>query len=431
MRLRLAMLAVVLSLAPGVAGADPPRFVVVPRDTPLYAAPRDDAANASDPDVGDTKLSEDDFWVLRKVRDRADGWIEVATAAVTTTRHAGVPQCYGAPDTGGVELHLFVRAARITEVTTQPVSVSFADGTSVRLPSGVAVGPAGADGARLVSVDGLRFTIPIPADHVGASYTAEHLALLPNQRGDEYALGGSAFLDGGKRPIAVEHPIGRFYIHRRTGQLVDINLSCSAFTATLVEAARPTPADDVSDAELDLGPVVAQVRRGAVAYWSDGSVAGRVLQDTWREIDWTSPDREHRCFAIPFRGASFGGGLLECFRTTDLRDVTRTARPHGRVTIDPGKLTTSGPQQPREILGLVRPQLSKLQKCYASSPAGQRSLSGTLGVRLAVNASGDPERYMMLRGFEQRLDECAIDVLSSLKFAPSAGTVTLFLTFGP
>jgi hypothetical protein len=346
-------------------------------------------------------------------------------------RHAGVPQCYGAPDTGGVELHLFVRAARIIEVTTHPVSVSFADGTSVRLPPGVAVGPAGADGARLVSVDGLRFTIPIPADHVGSSYTAEHLALLPNPRADEYALGGSAFLDGRKRPIAVEHVIGRFYIHRRTGQLVDINLSCSAFTATLTDAPRPTPADDASDAELDLGPVRAQVRRGAVAYWPDGAVAGRVLQDTWLEIEWTSPDREHRCFAVPFREARFGGGLDECFRTTDIRDVTRAARPHGRVTVDPTKLTTSGPQQPPEILRLVRRQLTKLQQCYASSPAGQRSLSGTLAVRLAIDASGDPDRYMMLRGFEHRVDECAIDVLSSLKFAPSAGEVTLFLTFGP
>jgi hypothetical protein len=79
---KLVFLAVIatLGIPASPAAADPARFVLVPRATLLYSAPRNDASSWTDPDLGDVTLREDDFWVLRKIRDLSDGWVEVATA---------------------------------------------------------------------------------------------------------------------------------------------------------------------------------------------------------------------------------------------------------------------------------------------------------------------------------------------------------------
>ena len=438
------------------AAAAGPRFVLVPRATDLHTAPRADAPSAHDPVAVDANADEDDFWVFRKVRDVAGGWVEVATGAPMTDDpeaerpRGGTFQCYGAPTTDTLELHLFVRASELAAVTTRPVAVRFPDGTSVRLGVGVAVGPAMPGGTRRVMVDGLRFAIPIPADHVGTSYVADRRVLLRVQRTPEVAGDAAGLvLDGQQRAIDKKRSLLPLYIEKRSGRLVDVNGTCVAFRAWLDGMA--TQADDQTPwASLTgTGGWPASVKRGATAYWPDGSVAGHAPVDAQLDTEIDSRDHGRRCFGVGLRDDQPEGRLTVCFRTRDLLpgDLAPGIDPHssgfggigaspggyvpprGRLTIDPANIAITGDQKPEAVALALRRHKDELRSCYGKSPVP--SPTGTLVARLDVAASGTVAHVAIVHGLEADIDGCVTDLLDTLQLPAGRATVTVPLSFAP
>jgi len=163
------LLAGAIAAAPAAAD-EPDRFVLVWQDAWLYTAPDLDADRARvfgwEPSE---RLDHPGQLVSMRLVAEHEGFVEVATTVGDPPGH-----CY--PTLGDVwpfEVHLFVQRADLAHVTTGRLHVPFEDGTGVTLQPGVALLPTGGDGRMRqfrVGVDGLAFTVSMPAAGIGQEY---------------------------------------------------------------------------------------------------------------------------------------------------------------------------------------------------------------------------------------------------------------------
>jgi hypothetical protein len=192
-----------------LAGAASPvaasqRFVVVPRDTPLFIQPDRGAEHA----VAGRSRGEADYVVLRD-----QGKVEGGFRAVALARHG---DCYDAW-TLGIDVRFYVPADAVATVLARQVVLRFPDGTAALLDAGVVVAPARQPERLLVRVAPATLSVPadrIPKDALGNFYetpAAEARLSLPDNpelQGagieEKYTLrpGTLARLDG--RPLRIK-----------------------------------------------------------------------------------------------------------------------------------------------------------------------------------------------------------------------------------
>ena len=186
-------LAVAVVMLAGVAYADEPDVEVPGRESAELrgdAIVWEDATFYLEPAEGGTSVrffggTRDDSArtipvkiVSARLRDFVE--VELVDATTCTTRRARI-------DDRVTGLHLYVRRADLTPVLVKPFSVTYRDGTRVRLQTGMPVVPT-ASGMYVVSARGSKLTLPIPHGSVGYTYRRGRVVDPPLPKGQLWTL---------------------------------------------------------------------------------------------------------------------------------------------------------------------------------------------------------------------------------------------------
>lgn len=184
-------------------------------------------------------------------------------------------------------LRFFVRREALALTTTRPVAHDYEDGTGFELRPGLPLVPVeGKEGAYHVWSGDLAFTVELPDDAVGRSFS-QYV-----EPGDEREFVAKASLDAGWN---VGSTTLTFREQRRAGDLVytegmskkgeDILLTlerrCSRITAMVESAIKVEPDEPkvrVTPAQEEEFPYYA-VDEGAIVYWPRGEAAGVVTSE--------------------------------------------------------------------------------------------------------------------------------------------------------
>ncbi len=191
------------------------------------------------------------------------------------------------------EMRTFVRKCDLVPVVARPYTRSFADGTSITLHPGSAVGIPlnGAGTQRAVSVQQLHFAFEVPDEYLALSYQAESVLVQPAMRRPmlpadvELVLGGETWGRSDqirfaelRTPLQIKnHDSGLLISMARNG----IELTLIAKCKQLVEPYQPQIDRPILTAAFDRPPRwQIRIPTDTKIYWHDGRVAGRTRMAT-------------------------------------------------------------------------------------------------------------------------------------------------------
>jgi len=183
------------------------------------------------------------------------------------------------------EVVVYVHESDVVDTVTRPVHLTFADGTSLRLSPGVALGSARPSGMRTVFADPLEIVAEVPDDAVGPVYRPALVVanVPPSDAEIQHCRDESCRLEIGeaRARIATEYIEVATLERRGAAAFVGLAAPCAAVRARVSsEVLRPLPESrtlqgmghgcgGVTDNDF-VAPPEAEV------FWPDGRVAGRV-----------------------------------------------------------------------------------------------------------------------------------------------------------
>ena len=286
------------------------RFVLVSADASLFPSQDTDvpAYHVSEPGTasGDSRL-------FRVIKDRGE-WLDVETPGSPADAHC----TGGIPSLEDAKIRFTVERKQLVPVTTRETTVRFEDGSSLRLPAGVALSDEGGR-YRVVGVPrGPSF--PLDAKVVGTAYAAPG-RLRGKQARDLYLQPAATIsVDGtplrpenlGFGPSTVEDPLALAAMRAvGTRALVTLRRACFEVTAwASPDDVGPRTSPEMSGIYGMLGgQPTFYARRGTRLFWRDGRPAGVATGDL--ELDAEIPNDDARvCHEIPLDRRSGAQNML-------------------------------------------------------------------------------------------------------------------------
>jgi hypothetical protein len=465
-------------LAGLIASADEGTFVVVDRDSWLYAEPDVSSRRIRVVEVEQAPDHElVPVVVLEQLGERA-GFVKVRTVTMPpkvqgdgllgspTAVPTDWPHCY-APPTGiaQIELESWVEKTDLMSVVTQSVSVERPEGGVVTLMPGLAL-YGGREGRYRASAEHIDVTISLPEDAVGTSYQDVRRGRFPavtfvaGEGVNRYQIAPSW-----DARIAALHETVRLVSGpldgERTQTVQRIDDRCVSLQMAQPVRGIPERAPRSTEQRYRF-PVRVPVDTKVV--WSDGVILGKIRGGDailWdRRSCKTHP--EHGICCDPPAGIRFeddsSKDLTLCFEADmpeiitrrSLRDVfsdmqeemvDRVANPEAyQRTV--GDVTWQTPQvmgsiSASDVQGVLLSQIKGMEFCYSRALRRVKSLGGELELRFALGRDGFPRGMRVSQNGlgDDALGECLVSTLERVMIPNQVGmepsTVHISLLFLP
>ncbi len=309
-----------------------------------------------------------------------------------------------------LRLRMYVPRDAVLPVVTRSIDTVTADGAEVHIRAGVPLAPSkGHDDLWIAAARGRRTELPLPSDAVGPFY----------------------------EPDAFESPL--------TG-CIEVD---EVLTPEQPPRSRPAPPHyptGVMAYDRGWGELKAAVRPGTPLYWTDGRVAGQVVEPLLWDPRSDDVGRLH-CTWTP-RLLNPALDLRICFDPADVFDPVTAAlaaavghptitepRNHGTVHIRPPQVTGSATLL--VVRHLVRSHAPELRYCYGLSLTDDPRVDGDVTLRLDIAPDGTLDTVSQSSSSlsDPDLEACILRAARGWSFpahrGPDPSTVTVPLLFMP